>query len=259
MNTTTATLGNIGKTNRAADTSPRKAARVAGILYLAIIIAGIFAQFFVRSSLVVPGDAAATAANITASEALFRLGFVSDLVMILCDVAIGVLFYILLKPVNNTLALLAAFFRLAQAATLGINLLNMFFAVQLLSGADYLSIFSAEQLQALALFFLEAHAAGYSIAMVFFGLSILVLGYLLFKSGYVPRILGVLLVLASFGYLIDSFASFLLLNYANYQAIFTQIVLIPAFISELALCLWLLVKGVKLPARDKGALKPPRA
>ncbi len=237
-------------TNRIDNTSQRKAARVAGVLYLTIIIAGIFAEFFVRQSLIVPGDAAATANNIMASEGLFRAGIAGDLIMIMCDVALALVFYVLLKPVSNALSLLAAFFRLGQAAILGINLLNLFFVLQLLSGADYLTVFGADQLDALVLLFLNGHSLGYSIGLVLFGLSLLVLGYLVFKSGYFPKILGVLLIVASLGYLIDSFASFLLPNYDDYEAIFALVVFLPAFIGELSMCLWLLIKGVKVQPRE---------
>jgi hypothetical protein len=230
--------------------SNKRTARVAGLLYLTIIIAGIFAEFFVRQSLIVPGDAAATASNIMASEGLFRMGIAGDLIMILCDVALALIFYVLLKPVSNSLALLAAFFRLAQAATLGINLLNLFFGLQLLSGADYLTVVGTDQIHALVLLFLNAHGTGYSIALVFFGLSLSVLGYLVFKSGYFPRILGVLLIFAALGYLIDSFASFLLPNYEIYEATFALVVFAPALIAELSMCLWLLLKGVKVQQRD---------
>jgi hypothetical protein len=232
--------------NRIDSISQRKTARVAGVLYLIIITAGIFAEFFVRQSLIVPGNAAATAANIMASEGLFRAGIAGDLIMIMCDVALALVFYILLKPVSSSLSLLAAFFRLAQAAILGLNLLNLFLVLQLLSGAGYLTVFGAAQLQALVLFFLKGHSLGYSLGLVFFAFSILVLGYLVFKSGYFPRILGILLIVASLGYLIDSFAGFLWPTYDNYEAIFALVVFLPAFIGELAMCLWLLVKGVKV-------------
>ena len=247
MSTNTFAFGKL----QAADARPyeapqRKTARTAGVLYLMIIIAGIFAQFFVRQSLLVPGDAAATAANIAASEQLFRLGIAADLIMILSDIALALAFYVLLRAVSNALALTAAFFRLAQAATLGINLLNLFFVLQLQSGAEYLSVFSASQLDALTLFFLEAHALGYSLAMAFFGVNLLILGYLIFKSGYFPKILGILTIVAAVGYLLaDSFAKVLLSNYAEYAAVFDSAVIIPAFVAELALCLYLLVKGVK--------------
>jgi len=234
----------------------KKTARVAGVLYLIIIIAGIFAEFFVRQSLIVPGDATATASNIMASEGLFRVGIAGDLIMIMCDVALAVIFYVLLRPVSNSLALLAAFFRLAQATILGINLLNLFFVLQLLSGAGYLTVFGADQLPALILLFLNAHSIGYSIGLVFFGLSLFVLGYLVFKSGYFPRILGVFLLVAASGYLIDSFASFLLPTYEAYEATFALVVFLPAFIGELSMCLWLLLKGVKV---QRTQLQPSHA
>lgn len=224
--------------------SKSKIGRIAGLLYLTIIVSGIFAEFFVRQSLRVPGDVTATANNIMSSSSLFRLGIAADLVMIMSDVTLALIFYVLLKNVNKSLSLLAAFFRLAQATILGLNLLNLFIVIQLLSGADYLAIFETTQLHSLAYAFFNAHGTGYSIAMVFFAFSILILGYLIFKSGYIPKILGALLMLASAGYLIDSFAKFLMPNYGNYEGIFTLVVSVPAFISELALCLWLLVKGV---------------
>jgi len=233
-------------TERIVNPSQLQMARIAGVLYLTIIISGIFAEFFVRQSLVVAGDAATTAENIMASAGLFRMGIAGDLIMIMSDVALALIFYILLKPISNTLALLAAFFRLAQATTLGINLLNLFFVLQLLNGADYLAALDREQVHALVLLFLNAHSTGYAIGLVFFGFSILVLGYLIFRSGYIPRILGILLMLASLGYLVDSFAHVLLPNYADYAAVFTLVVFTPAFIAELSLALWLLLKGVNV-------------
>lgn len=233
--------------------SVNKIARVAGLLYLIIIASGIFAEFFVRSNLIVAGDATATANNIMASEGLFRTSIGADVVMILSDVALALLFYLLLKPVNDALSLLAAFFRLAQAAVLGFNLLNLFFVLQLLSGASFLAVFGTVQLHALVMLFLEAHGTGYSIGLVFFGVHCAILGYLIFKSGYFPKILGILLTVASAGYLIDSFSNFLLPNYQDYESIFLAVVFIPAFIAELSLCLWLLIKGVKIPKMETSA------
>ena len=123
-------------------------------------------------------------------------------------------------------------------------------------GAGYLAVFGTDQLQALVLLFLKGHSLGYSIGLVFFGLSLFVLGYLVFKSGYFPRILGVLLIVASSGYLIDSFAGFLWPAYDDYAAIFALVVFLPAFIGELAMCLWLLVKGVKVQQWDNRAPAP---
>lgn len=250
MGSNTVALGKMEMKDRIDGSAQDKVARVAGLLYLIIIIAGIFAEFFARQSLIVPGDAAATASNIMASEMLFRAGIAADLVMIIADVALALAFYVLFRPVSNTLALLAAFFRLAQAVVLGINLLNLFFVLELLSGAEYLTVIGADQLQALSVLFLKAHSIGYTIGLVFFGINLFILGYLVFKSGYVPKILGILLIGASLGYLIDTFAKALLPNYGAYQAVFDLVVFGPAFIAELSLCLWLLVKGVNVPQRD---------
>ena len=219
-------------------------ARIAGLFYLAIIAAGIFAQFAVRDSLTVAGDAAATAQNILAARSFFQWGIAGDLVMIISDIAVALLLYVLVKPVNSGLSLLAAFFRLIQAAILGVNLLNLFAVLQLLSGADYLNVLGTETLYAQAFFHLQAHATGYSLGLIFFGLNCLVFGYLVFRSGYLPRILGALLIFAGAGYLTDSFASFFLPTYANYADIFALVVFLPAIVGELSLALWLIVKGV---------------
>ncbi len=234
-------------THRFSDISPGKTARLAGFAYLILILAGIFAEFFVRQSLIVPGDAAATANNIMTSGSLFRIGIAGDLIMIICDIALALLFYELLKPVSSSLSMLAAFFRLVQATILGINLLNLFFVLRLLSGAGFTNVFGTDQLHALVLLFLGAHSIGYAIGLVFFGLSIFILGYLIYRSDYIPGVLGILLLLASTGYLTDSFAHFLLPNYEDYAAIFALVVFAPAFIAEMSLCLWLIFKGSKIP------------
>lgn len=218
-------------------------ARIAGVLYLIIIICAGFSEGYVRASLLVPGDAAATAQNIMASEGLFRLGFVSDLIAFLSDLIVSVLFYVLLRPVSKTLALIMASLRLlAHPAIASINLLNHFAPLLLLSDANYLGAFETEQLQALVLLFMEAHRYGYLIGGAFFGLHCLFLGYLLFKSELFPGVLGVLMVVASVGYLLESFGNFL---FPGYRELLTWAVAVPAVIGELSLCLWLLVKGVK--------------
>jgi hypothetical protein len=242
MSTNTVALGKTDVKGRPAAIPQQKLARIAGLLYLVIIAAGIFAQFFARQSLIVPGDAAATAGNIMASETLFRASIAADLIMVIADVALALVFYLLFRPVSHGISLLAAFFRLIQAAMLGTNLLNLALALPLFAGT--------EQQQALGMLYLDAHALGYAIALAFFGISILLLGYLIFKSRYVPRIFGILLVAASAGYLLDTFARILLPNYGDYQAIFDMAVLTPAFIAELALTVWLLLKGVNVPEVD---------
>jgi hypothetical protein len=223
-------------------------ARIAGLAYLIIIITGIFAEFFVRAGLTVPGDAAATAGNILGAQNLFRLGIAADVVMIICDILLALILYLLFKTVNQGLALLAAFFRLIQAAVLGANLLNLFLVLRLLGGDGFLEVYSTGQLQSLAYLALRMHGIGYAAALVFFGFSLLILGYLILRSDLIPKVFGILLIIAACGYLTDSFARILMSGYADYENIFALVVFIPAFVAELAFGLWLLVKGVKTDA-----------
>lgn len=217
-------------------------ARRAGVLYLIVILSGLFSEMFVRSGMIVPGDANATAANITENEFVFRLGFVSDLVMAMSDVGLALLFYLLLRPVNQGLSLLAAFFRLAQASVLGINLLHYYLPLLLLGDGNHVSGFSGEQLNSLSLFFLNTHSYGYLISGVFFGISCIILGHLMYKSISFPKWLGILVAAAGFSYLIDSLTHFLLPQLTSQSEI---LVLTIAVASELTLCLFLLIKGVK--------------
>jgi len=229
---------------RTLDTSISLYARTAGVGYLVIIATGIFAEFFVRSSLMVPGDPAATAMNISASEILFRTGLAAELVMLTCDVFLALALYVVFKEVSRSLALLAAFFRLSHAAIVGGNLLFTYIPLLLVGQGNDLAGLGVDASRALALVLLEAHGYGYTIGLVFFGVHCFVLGYLAFRSGYVPRVLGGLLVVASFGYLVDSFARTLLPRYADHEGLFTLVVFVPAFVAELSFALWLLLKGV---------------
>ena len=225
-------------------------ARLAGLGYLVIIVTGIFAEFFVRSNLIVPQDAAATAANILGSQGLFRMGLASEFLMLLSDAGLALALYVIFRPYSRNLAMLAAFFRLAHAAVVGGNLLNTYVPLLLLGDAAYLASFTPEQLHGLVLLFLNAHSFGYVIGLTFFGVHCLVLGYLAARSGYVPRILGILLVVAGLGYLTDSFAQTLLPNYADLSGLFMMVVFLPAFVGEVSFCLWLLLKGVRVPAME---------
>lgn len=218
-------------------------ARVTGLLYLLIIACGLFSELYVRGGLIVPGDAAATAANIRAAEGLFRLGFASDLLVFLADVAVAVLLYVLLRPVSRPLALLAAALRLTGTAIYGANLLNHLAPLLLLGGGAPLQGFSGEQLQAMALLFLELHGHGYDLGLVFFGAHCLALGWLLWRAALFPSVLGVLMVLAGLGYLVGSLTLFLAPAHVDAVA---PVYLAP-LVGELALCLWLLVRGVRRP------------
>lgn len=224
--------------------SPQLYARSCGVLYLYIFAAGSFAELFVRSKLIVSGNAGATAANIMASESLFRLGFSGELLHLSCDVAVAMLLYALLRPVDRNIALLAAFMRLACDLILATASLSHFAALHLLGGSEYLKSFQPDQLHSLALLAMKLHGDGYAISLMFFGFACFSLGYLIFRSGYLPRTIGALLAIAGACYLINSFAHFL--YPATGAALFNAGILVPCFVAELSLTLWLLVKGVNV-------------
>jgi hypothetical protein len=228
-------------TNHIADVSQRKAAIVAGSGLLIMTIFAIFANFFVLESFIVQGDATETVNNIIVNEGLFRTGICSLLIVAILDVVVAWALYVFLKPINKSLSLLAAWFRLVYAAIFGISLHNLFSVLLLLGNADYYKVFETDQLHAQAMLSLRAFSDGWDIGIVFFGLHLALLGYLVFKSGYIPRILGVLLVIAGLGYLIDSFVVFLIPNQEVTIAMFT-------FIGELLFMFWLLLQGGKHPA-----------
>jgi len=237
----------INKTARIADISLRQAAIVAGLGLLIMILPAIFMNFLVLESLIVLGDAAETANNIMANELQFRIGICSFIIVIILDVLVAWALYVFLKPVNKSLSLLAAWFRLLYTAVFGFALLNLVTVLRLLSDADYLTVFGTDQLHAQVMLSLNSFSDGWAIGYVcFFSLHLFVLGYLVYKSGYIPRILGVLLIIGGFGYLIDTFALLLLPNYESYEAIFSLLI-IPTALGEVLLALWLLIKGVKIP------------
>ena len=233
---------------KTAEASPQTYARIGGVLYLIIIVFGIFGELFVRGKLIVSGDAAATANNIMASQLLWRLGIAGDLVMHICDVPLMLIFYVLLRPVNKNLALLAVLFTLIQTAVLVATKLNLFTPLFLLGNADYLKAFEPNQLNALLYLSVKSDSYGFGIGLLFFGCACLVLGYLIFTSTYLPKILGVLMQIAGLCYLTNSFALILSPAFAN---MISPAILLPAFIGELSLCLWLLVKGVNVSQWEK--------
>ena len=230
--------------SRTVETSPQVYARIGGVLYLIIIVAGLFGEAFVRSKLIVSGDATATANNIMASPLLWRIGIAGDLIMHACDVPLMLVFYVLLRPVSKNLALLAVLFNLIQTAVLVANELNLLMASFLLGSADYLKAFEPRQLHALTYLSVKLHGYGFGVGLIFFGFECLVLGYLVIRSSYLPRTLGVLMQIAGLCYLTNSFALLLAPTFAN---MLFPAILIPAFIAELSLCLWLLVRGVNVP------------
>jgi hypothetical protein len=228
--------------------SINRIARIGGLFYLIIIVAGLYGEMFVRSKLIVSGDAAATANNIIASQSLWRTGIASDLLMHICDVPLMLVFYLLLKPVNKDLALMALLFNLIQTAVLVANKLNLVVALFPLSSAAYLKSFDSQQLYTLTYLSIKAHGYGFGVGLIFFGFTCLIVGYLIFKSGYLPKTIGVLMQIAGLCYLVNSFALILSPSFAD--KLFPAI-LAPAFIGELSLCLWLTFKGVKLYVWEK--------
>ncbi|MGB7905620.1 MAG: DUF4386 domain-containing protein [Steroidobacteraceae bacterium] len=223
--------------------SAQRYARIGGVLYLAIIVLGLFGEAFVRGTLVVSGDASATANAIAAGESLWRAGIAGDLLMQVLDLPVIVVLYLLLRPVSESLALLATFINLIQTAVLAANKLNLLTPVLLLGNASGLEAFTPEQLHALSYLAIEAHGYGFGAGLIFFGFACLIRGYLIFKSGYFPKVLGLLMVLAGVSYLTNSFA--LLLAPSLASALF-PVVLIPAFVGELSFALWLVFKGVNI-------------
>ncbi|MCH7618338.1 MAG: DUF4386 domain-containing protein [Candidatus Marinimicrobia bacterium] len=234
-------------TNRPAETSPLIVARVAGLLYLVMGMIGAFSILYVPSTLIVPGDAATTANNIMASEMLFRSGIVSGLLTQIVFILLVLFLYRLLKPVNHNLALLMVIIVLVSVPISMLNELNQFATLLLLNGADYLTAFEADLLHAQVMLFLDLHYNGILISGIFWGLWLFPLGFLVFKSGFLPRILGILLMIGCFGYLIDSFTIFLFPSFKGI-AQFT-------FIGELLLPLWLLIKGVNVEQWQQRALE----
>ena len=223
--------------------NPNKTARIAGILYLSLLPLGIFGILYVPSTLIVSGDVAATVSNIMANESLFSLSIVSALMVQIVNIFLVLFLYKLLKPVNKNHAVLMVIFSLLGVPIAMLNELNQFGVLLLLSGADY-----ADQLQAMVPLFLDLHDHGIIIAQIFWGFWLFPMGYLVFKSGYIPRILGVLLIIGGFGYLLDSFT---LILFPNFDVTFSEF----TFIGELLLPLWLLIKGVNVEQWEKCALE----
>lgn len=226
------------------DESPQVYARVGGVLYLVIIVAGLAGQIFIRGPLVVSGDAASTAQHIAASTTLWRIGIAGDLVMHMCDVGLMLVFYVLLRPVSRSLALLAVLFNLVQTAMLVANKTNLLLPLFLLGDAPYLKAFTPEQLQALAYISLRTHDYGFGFGLIFFGAACIILGSLIVRSGYLPKTIGILMQIAGACYLANSFA---LILYPPLASRLFPWVLLPPFVAEASLALWLLVKGVDLP------------
>jgi hypothetical protein len=229
-----------------AEMSPIVRARVAGALYLVSNMFAPFTLLYLPSRFIVRGDAAATARNIIASESLFRLGIVGNLFTFIANIFLALALYQLLKVVHKNMAALMVILFLVGIPIAMLNEVTQLAVLRLLSGADYLNAYATDQLQAIVYLLLGLHDQGLLIAHIFFGLWLLPMGYLVFQSGFLPKFVGVLLVIAGVGYVVQSFAAFL--GYNLNIIMFTGL-------GELVFLLWLLIKGVKAELWQKRALE----
>ncbi|MDE1987195.1 MAG: DUF4386 domain-containing protein [Alphaproteobacteria bacterium] len=222
-----------------ADFSPRATARWAGLLYFVNAACGLWAEVFVRAKVIVSGDAAATAANILANQTLYRSGFAADLVSMVTELFIALLFYRLFRPVSHSLSMGMVLFRLAWVAIFATVALTHIAPLLLLDGS--LKGLDVGQVQALSYFSLRLHGQGYEVGLIFFGVDCFLIGLLIWRSNFLPKILGVMLGVAGLCYLVESFANFLAPALGHQ---FGMWLLLPCAVAEYALILWLLIVGV---------------
>src|SRR6516225_6052959 len=213
-------------------------ARIAGALFLLSFVAGGFGEGYVPSKFIVSSDAAATVANIKGSEFTFRLGFGGFLIESMCDAALALIFYVLLSPVNKNVSLLAAFLGLISTTVFAVAELFCFMALHIVGGAGYLNSFSADQLNTLALLSLKFYTTGGMIFTAYCGLAWILRGCLMFYSGYLPKFLGVLMVIGGLGFFVRNFLLILAPAYAS------DMLLMLMFPGGLLLTGWLLIKDV---------------
>src|SRR5215831_14393002 len=215
-------------------------AKIAGVLFLVSLVAGGYGEAYVPSKIIVSGDAAATVANIKNFEFMYRLGFAGFLIESLCDITLALIFYALLKPVNKYLSLLAGFFGLIATATFACAEL-FYFAPPLITNGAYLKTFSPDQLNALALLSLKFYGFGGMIFTAYYGMGWIVRGYLMFRSGYLPKLLGVLMAIGGLGFVLRNFLLILAPAYAS------GLLLMLMLPGGLIMIGWLLIKGVDIP------------
>jgi hypothetical protein len=223
--------------------SPQLYARLGGLLYVLIIILGISSEFFFRGKLIVAGNAAATANNIKTSPAIWRIGITAEYVSIICTIILAMIYFYLLTPVHKTLNLLATFFRLISITVQVVAVLNLGEALFYLSPSESLKAFTPEQLYAMSNLSIKDHSFGYGISLLFLGCCFFVHGHLIYRSGFLPKVLGILIQIAGLGYLTNGFVLILAPDATKF--IF-PIFFLPVFIAETSLGLWLLVKGVNV-------------
>lgn len=232
-------------TDQLSDISLRNAAIIAGVAILIMTVAAVFATDLTIGNLIVQDNEVATFNNIKSSELLFRTGILSWLIILICDVLAAWGLYIFLKPVNKGVSLIMAWFRLVYAAMLGTALYNYVEVLLLVSRDSYMTEFNTNQLQLLVMKSVEGFQNMWALGLIVFGIHIYFLGYLIIKSGYIPKSLGILLLLAFIGYVVTNILDLLLPAYEQIKTIIEWIFIIP-MLSEVILGFWLLIKGVKV-------------
>ncbi|MGO4374745.1 DUF4386 domain-containing protein [Paenibacillus sp. 2TAB19] len=230
---------------QAENSGHRPSALAAGITLIIMAIAAFFCYGYAHGSLVVQGDPAATWDNLLSSELLFKAEILGWLLILICDIVVAWAFYVLLKPINKNISLLGACFRLIYTAILGVALLNLIFVMLLAYNPYYLSALKTDHLQAYVMLSLEAFETMWSIGLVIFGGHLMIVGYLALKSNHIPKILGVLMLLASFGYITIHLGTALLPQYDQMISILNYVFIAPMTAGELGFGIWLLFRGWK--------------
>lgn len=228
----------------------RKSALIAGTSLIIMAFAAFFSYGFVHGSLVVPGDASTTFHNIKSSTMLFKAEIFGWVIILISDIVVAWALYIFLKPINKSLSLLGLLLRLTYATILGIAVLNLIYVLLLSKNTGYLSLLKLEQLQAHMMLFLEAFEFIWSIGLIIFGWHLMIVGYLAFKSDNIPKVISILLLLASIGYIVINLCKSFFPEYDGVISILTFVFNVPMILGELGFGIWLLFKGGKLP---KGA------
>ena len=233
----------------------KKAARIAGAIYASMAVTGPFSLIYVPGKLIVRGDATATASNILAHETMFRLAILADLVGQVIFICLAIALYRLLSSINKTWAWLMVAFVLVSSAVGFFNTLNNIAALTLFRGADFLAVFDKTQRDALGMLFIRLHSQGIFIDEMFWGLWLFPFGLLVFRSGFLPRFIGVWLMINCFGYVALSITALFFPAYYGATFNWSQ----PVLFGELAIMLWLLIKGAKVPIAPSSALQPAPA
>jgi hypothetical protein len=223
--------------------SPQTYARLCGAIYLIVIVLGAFSEGYVSGSLTVPGDLAATARHILSAQSLWNLGVAADLLVVICAVPQLWIEYLLLQPVNKSLAQLALLLNLVSLAVEAISKLFLLLVLPILTSDGYLKAFNPQQVQALANLAFKSHDIAFNIALIFFAFTCLLNGYLIYRSGYLPKLIGALMQMAGLSYLVACFAA---LFAPAFSDLISPAILLPPLIGESSFCLWMLVKGVNV-------------